>query len=62
MKMFEITTRSSPASLIVAFAWNFSRSGRFLAVIFAAPSTVSVKLAGLRSVVISNIFCSKNFK
>ena len=39
--------------------WNSSRCARFLNDRFATSSTVTVKLAGLFSVVISNNFCIK---
>ena len=41
---------------------NSSRCGGFLAGRSAASSTVAVKVAGLKLVVISNTFCSKIFK
>ena len=43
-------------------AWNFSGCERFLDGRSAEPSTDTLKLAGLFSVVIKNIFCSITFK
>ena len=47
---------------VISVAWNSLRCGRFLAGRAAAPCTVTVKLAGLLPVVISNTYCSKTFK
>ena len=56
--MTEITTKSILAKPESGVIWNSSRCGRFLAGRFATPSTVTVKIAGLLPMVISNTFCT----